>query len=47
MTLSGDAAGVLIANVSDSGRLPDTEVTASQTASVTTCSSSTINKLGS
>jgi hypothetical protein len=36
MIESGDAAGVEIANVSDSGRFPDTDVTASQTASVTT-----------
>jgi hypothetical protein len=28
--LSGELAGVEIANVSDSGRLPDTDVTASQ-----------------
>ena len=47
MMQSGDVLGVEIARVSDSGRLPDIDVTASQTASETTCSSSTTNSDGS
>jgi hypothetical protein len=47
MIESGDEAGVEIASVNESGRLPVTEVTASHTSSVTTCNSSTISSDGS
>ena len=47
MIESVDAAGVLIARVNDSGRLPEADVTASHTSRVTTWSSSTTNRDGS
>ena len=47
MMQSGVVLGVEIARVSDSGRLPDMLVTASQTASPTTWSSSITRRLGS
>src|SRR5690606_40187774 len=45
--LSSRSEGVLIARTSDSGRLPDARDMASHTASVTTCSSSTMTSVGS
>ena len=47
MTESVSVAGVEIANVSDWSRFPAARLTASHTSRVTTCSSSTIARLGS